>query len=137
MLYALVVCLLVAADQALKYWTVTHLAVGQSAPLLPGVIRLTRLHNTGAAWSSLSGHTGLLTGVTAVLLVVVAALLVKRIVRHPLGVAACLLVLGGGVGNIIDRIVMDVSLFFTAVPSYWIAVILMLLFAVKLRVLIA
>jgi len=105
MLYALVVCALVAADQALKYWTVTHLAVGESAPLLPGVIRLTRLHNTGAAWSSLSGHTGLLTGVTAVLLVFVTALLVKRIVRHPLGVAGCLMILGGGVGNIIDRIV--------------------------------
>ena len=46
----------------------------------------------------------LLVAVTAALLVAVAYLLVRRIVRHPLGVAAALLVLGGGVGNIIDRI---------------------------------
>ena len=46
----------------------------------------------------------LLVAVTAVLLVAVAYLLLRRIVRHPLGVAAALLILGGGVGNIIDRI---------------------------------
>lgn len=104
MLYVLIVCALIAADQALKYWTVSHLAVGQSAPLLPGIMRLTRLHNYGAAWSSLSGKTALLIAVTAALLVGVFVLLVRRIVRHPLGVAGCLLILGGGIGNIIDRI---------------------------------
>ena len=104
MLYVLIVCALIAADQALKYWTVSHLAVGQSAPLLPGIMRLTRLHNYGAAWSSLSGKTALLIAVTAALLVGVIVLLVRRIVRHPLGVAGCLLILGGGIGNIIDRI---------------------------------
>ena len=34
----------------------------------------------------------------------VAWLLVKRIVRHPLGVTAGVLVLGGGIGNVIDRV---------------------------------
>ena len=96
MLYVLVVLALIAADQGLKYWTVSHLAVGQSAPLLPGIMRLTRLHNYGAAWSSLSGKTALLIAVTAALLVGVFVLLVRRIVRHPLGVAGCLLILGGG-----------------------------------------
>ena len=104
MLYALIVCALIAADQGLKYWTVTHLEAGESAAFLPGLMRLTRLHNTGAAWSSLSGKTALLIVVTAVLLIAVAVLLARGIVRHPLGVAGCLLVLGGGMGNIIDRI---------------------------------
>ena len=104
MLYAAIVCVLIAADQALKYWTVVHLDVGESAPLLPGIIRLTRLHNTGAAWSSFSGKTALLIGVTAVLLAAVLFVLARKIVRHPLGVTACLLILGGGIGNIIDRI---------------------------------
>ena len=104
MLYALIVIALIAADQGLKYWVVTHLALGESAPLLPGVMQLTRLHNTGAAWSSFSGMTTLLIAVTAVLIVGVLVLLVKRIVRHPLGVAGCLLILGGGLGNMIDRV---------------------------------
>ena len=104
MLYASIVLALIAADQGLKYWVVSHLALGESAPLLPGVVQLTRLHNTGAAWSSFSGMTTVLIAVTVVLIVGVLVLLVKRIVRHPAGVAGCLLILGGGIGNLIDRI---------------------------------
>ena len=104
MWYIVLLAACVAGDQLLKGWVVTHLAVGESAPLLPGVVQLTRLHNTGAAWSSFSGKTGLLAAVTIVLMLAVAWLLVKRIVRHPLGVTAGVLVLGGGIGNVIDRV---------------------------------
>ena len=74
------------------------------APLLPGIVRLTRLHNTGAAWSSFSGKTGLLAAVTIVLMAAVVYLVVKKIVRHPLGLTSAMLVLGGGAGNMIDRL---------------------------------
>lgn len=104
MLYILLLLALIAADQALKYWVVQHLALGQSAPLLPGIVQLTHYENDGAAWSSFSGKTAILLIVTTVLLAAVTILLVKKIVRHPLGVAAGLLILGGGIGNYIDRI---------------------------------
>ena len=39
-----------------------------------------------------------------VLLAAVVYLVVKKIVRHPLGLSAAMLVLGGGIGNMIDRI---------------------------------
>ncbi len=103
MLYVLLLAVLVGLDQWLKYWTVSHLALGESAPLLPGIVRLTRLHNYGAAWSSLSGKTAVLLVVTIVLMIAVAILLIKKIVRHPMGVTACILILGGGIGNMIDR----------------------------------
>lgn len=102
--YVLILAALIAADQVLKWWTVSHLALGESAPFLPGIMQLTRLHNYGAAWSSFSGKTALLLVVTVALMVAVAVLLIKRIVRHPLGVIAGLLILGGGIGNMIDRI---------------------------------
>jgi len=106
MLWMLVILLaLVGADQGLKYWVVSNLELGESAPFLPGIMRLTRLHNYGAAWSSLSGKTLVLLIVTTVLMIAVVVLLVKKIVRHPLGKSACLLILGGGIGNYIDRIV--------------------------------
>ena len=89
MWYAILGAVLLAGDQILKYWVVTHLAVGESAPFLPGFMQLTRLHNYGAAWSSFSGRTVLL----------------KKVVRHWTGVTACTLILSGGIGNIIDRIV--------------------------------
>ena len=104
MWYALLLAACIAGDQLLKYWVVRHLEIGQSAAFLPGLVRLTRLHNTGAAWGSFSGSTALLTVVTAVLLVAVAWLVLKKIIRHPLGLCAAMLVLGGGIGNMIDRI---------------------------------
>ena len=104
MWYIVALAACVAGDQLLKWWVVSHLEVGQSAPLLPGVVQLTRLHNTGAAWSSFSGKTGLLAVVTIVLMLAVAWLLVKKIVRHPRGVTAGVLILGGGIGNVIDRV---------------------------------
>ena len=78
--------------------------LGLLAPLLPGIVRLTRLHNTGAAWSSFSGKTGLLAAVTIVLMAAVVYLVVKKVVRHPLGLTSAMLVLGGGAGNMIDRL---------------------------------
>ena len=104
MWYALLLAACIAGDQLLKYWVVRHLEIGQSAAFLPGLVRLTRLHNTGAAWGSFSGSTALLTAVTAVLLVAVAWLVLKKVIRHPLGLCAAMLVLGGGIGNMIDRI---------------------------------
>ena len=104
MWYALLLAACIAGDQLLKYWVVRHLEIGQSAAFLPGLVRLTRLHTTGAAWGSVSGSTALLTAVTAVLLVAVAWLVLKKVIRHPLGLCAAMLVLGGGIGNMIDRI---------------------------------
>lgn len=103
-LYTAVILALVGCDQLLKSWTVYHLALGESTAFLPGFMQLTRVHNYGAAWSSFSGKTVALIVVTAALMLAVAYLLVRRIVRHPLGCAAAVLILGGGIGNIIDRI---------------------------------
>ena len=104
LLYAAALLVMIAGDQALKGWTVSHLELGESTPFIPAIMQLTRVHNYGAAWSSLSGKTVLLIAVTAVMMIAVAVLLLRRVVHHPLGVAACLLILGGGIGNIIDRI---------------------------------
>ncbi len=104
MWYAVLLAACIAGDQLLKWWVTAHLEVGQSAPLLPGLVRLTRLHNTGAAWSSFSGKTGFLAAVTVVLLLAVLCLVAKKIIRHPLGLTAAMLVLGGGIGNMIDRL---------------------------------
>ena len=104
LLYAAALLVMIAGDQALKGWTVSHLELGESTPFIPAIMQLTRVHNYGAAWSSLSGKTVLLIAVTAVMMIAVAVLLLRRVVRHLLGVAACLLILGGGIGNIIDRI---------------------------------
>lgn len=112
-LYFLLALALTAADQAVKAWTVGHFAAPAAgftatadayAPCIPGILELTRVHNYGAAWSSFSGQTTALAVVTVLLMAAVAYLLVRRIVRHPLGVIAGVMILAGGVGNLIDRL---------------------------------
>ena len=107
MLYAVFSVLavaLLALDQWLKLWITANLPLGESMPFLPGLVELPTVHNYGAAWSSFSGQRFLLLGVTAVIIVVVTVLLARRVVRHPLGVAACFLLVSGGVGNLVDRL---------------------------------
>ena len=96
------ICGIVAADQMAKLATLT-LGLGETADFLPPVFQLRRVHNYGAAWSSLSGARWLLIAATAVGMAALAWLLIK-IVRHPLGFWALTMVIGGGVGNLIDRI---------------------------------
>ena len=104
MIGALAAATILALDQWVKYWITVNLPLGESMPLLPGFMQLRTVHNYGAAWSSFSGMRWLLVGVTSVIVLAVAYVLVRRIVRHPLGVVACFLILSGGLGNIIDRV---------------------------------
>ena len=104
MAYLLTILLCVAADQAVKYYVVTHLALYESAPLLPGVVELLYIQNTGGGFSILAGHTWLLTILTAALMAGVAALMVKRVFPHPLAMWSMAAILGGGLGNLIDRV---------------------------------
>ena len=104
MVYILVLLLCVAADQALKLWTVANLALYESAPLIPGIVELRYIQNTGGGFSILTGHTWFLAVTTAVLMLGIAYVLLKKIFTHPLAVWMLVLVLGGGIGNLIDRI---------------------------------
>ncbi len=106
MLYAIFTALaliLLTLDQWVKHWITVHLPLGETMPLLPGLVQLRTVHNYGAAWSSFSGMRWLLLAVTGCIVLAVLFVLVRRIVRHPLGLCACFLILSGGLGNIIDR----------------------------------
>ena len=104
MIYVLAIVLCVIADQALKLWVVANLALYESAPLIPGIVELRYIQNTGGGFSILTGHTWLLAAVTAVLMLAIAAILVKKMFTHPLAVWSLVLVFGGGIGNLIDRV---------------------------------
>ena len=104
MLYILAIALCVAADQAVKLYVVSHLALYETAPLLPGVVELFYIQNTGGGFSILTNHTQLLTILTAAVMAVIAFLLVKKVFPHPLAMWTLTLILGGGLGNLADRV---------------------------------
>ena len=107
MLYALCAALalaLLGLDQWVKHYVTVHIPLGEAQPLLPGLVELRTVHNYGAAWSSLAGMRWLLVAITGVIIAAVAVILIRRIVRHPVGVMAGFLILSGGLGNIVDRV---------------------------------
>ena len=103
MLYALLVAVLVAADQLVKYLVVQHIPLGTHVPFLPYLMDLTYVRNTGAAFSIFRDHTWALALVSLVMSVVLAAALFKGFFRHPFGRVSLALLLAGAVGNLIDR----------------------------------
>jgi signal peptidase II len=97
----------VALDQLTKFLIERHLALFESVSVLP-VLEITRLHNTGAAFSFLADEAGwqrwLFTAL-AIIVSVVLALWLRRIDAHARVLAtAVALILGGAVGNVIDRL---------------------------------
>ncbi len=104
MIYLIAIIACVAADQALKLWTAANLGLYQSRPLIPGFVELLYVQNTGGGFSILNQHTWLLTVLTAVVMAGIAGLLVKKVFSHPLAMWMLTLALGGGLGNLIDRV---------------------------------
>ena len=102
--YAILALVLLAADQVVKLWVVNNLALFETRPFLPGFLELKYVQNTGGGWSVLSEHTWFLSLMTVLIVIAVAWLLLRRIVRHPLGMFACTLILAGGLGNLADRL---------------------------------
>jgi signal peptidase II len=97
----------VALDQLTKFLIERHLALFESVSVLP-VLEITRLHNTGAAFSFLADEAGWqrwLFTVLAIVVSVVLALWLRRIPAQARVLAtAVALILGGAIGNVIDRV---------------------------------
>jgi signal peptidase II len=98
----------IALDQATKWWIEHHFELYQSVVLLP-VLNVIRLHNTGAAFSFLAEGGGWQRWLFTVLALGVSVSIVvwlRRLDarRQPWLTAGLSLVLGGAVGNVIDRL---------------------------------
>ena len=98
------VAALVGIDQAIKLWAVQALAPVESITLIPHVLELRFVLNQGMAFSLLSGKQLFLIIATSAALLAVAYGLFFRSRGKRLQQAALVLVLGGGIGNLIDRV---------------------------------
>lgn len=101
--YYLLSALLIVVDQLVKVRVRASIPLGQSIPFFPGVMDLTYIQNTGAAFSSFSSLTWLLALVSLLASVAVAVLMARKIFTRPLGQFSLALILAGAVGNLIDR----------------------------------
>lgn len=104
MLYIPLTILLVVIDQVVKFLVRTNIPLGDHVPFIPYILDLTYVQNTGAAFSILAEHTWVLTVFSIVIVIVMMTALWKKVLVHPLGVIPCVMVIAGGIGNLIDRI---------------------------------
>jgi signal peptidase II len=100
--------LVIVVDQLSKLWIERTFELGDTIAVLP-VLDIVRAHNTGAAFSFLAGAGGWQRWAFSVLAVGVSIALVfwlrkLALATHALLVFGLALILGGAIGNVIDRI---------------------------------
>ena len=106
-LYILASALVIGLDQAFKAWVTAHIPLNASAseqiPLLPGVIHLTHIRNSGVAFGLLQGGRWAFLGLLTVFAAVVIWAMVRRKLTAPWERWLAVLALAGAIGNGIDR----------------------------------
>jgi signal peptidase II len=100
---ALVLALVLVADQVTKHAVESGIAPGQVRNVIPGVVKLVDVRNTGVAFSLFSGGGTIVLVITAVALTALVGYFVVRPGRRMLWLPTGLL-LGGAIGNLIDRV---------------------------------
>ena len=95
---------LVIVDQLLKIWVLGTLVGAPSVTLIPGLLQLTYVENRGAAFGIFQGKTQLLSIVTGIVLAGIIVALVMGKFKHKLVLWSMGLIIAGGVGNLIDRV---------------------------------
>lgn len=106
--WLLVSALIVVADQLTKSYIAQHFGEFEHMSVLP-VLDITHMHNTGAAFSFLASASGwqrwFFIGLAMIVSIgIISWMLRLKIGAHRLLVCGLALVLGGAIGNLIDRL---------------------------------
>lgn len=91
-------------DQGSKMLVRARLPVGARLEVLPGWMHFEHVQNQGAAWGVLSGQKWLLVVFTLAVIAVIGASAREVAARGKLAAFAFGLILGGALGNLLDRI---------------------------------
>ncbi len=109
----LIFALLLASDLVSKDVVMNRLGLNsyQSYTLIDGVFAIYPCFNDGASFSAFSGKTGFLIALTVILTIVLAAIVMLNALKCPktswLFRWSMLLLISGGLGNLIDRVFCD------------------------------
>lgn len=104
MLALIIAISITVLDQATKYVVRLELPLGVPVPVIPGFFDLTYLRNTGAAWGLLGGQNWLLTVVSLLMLALMLCFRRSFLSDTPTHRVALGLMVGGIVGNVLDRV---------------------------------
>ena len=106
LLWCAVIAGSVLLDQLTKQLAVAYLRPIDTFPIIPDALHLTYVTNYGAAFGMLADHRWIFLAVSTIAIVLLAAYLYYRRDEHPLLCTALSFIVGGGIGNMIDRTLM-------------------------------
>ena len=103
MLSAIIAIAVVLLDQISKHFVCLHLKDAASVPVIEGVLNLTYVENTGAAFGILSDNRAVFM-VSSIIIIAVLGYVVAVFHGQSKLFDVCLgLIVGGGIGNMVDR----------------------------------
>lgn len=100
------IALLVAADQITKLLISSNYEVGETTHVIGGVLDFTYVQNRGAAFGMLSNQRWIFLLLTTAIIIGICWLWVKGFIDHITGQISAVLIVAGGIGNMIDRLAM-------------------------------
>lgn len=104
MYYYFIALLIILLDQLTKWLIVSRMYLGESIPIVENFLYITSHRNRGAAWGILQGQMWFFYVITVIVIVAIMYYLHKAVKgKRLLGVSLALM-LGGAIGNFIDRI---------------------------------
>lgn len=103
-LTGLVILLLITVDQLTKYLIVNWLVPPETFVLVPGVLQFRYTENTGAVFGVFRNATHILTVSSLLIVLVVLFILFSGKVKKNVLYVSLVMVVAGGIGNLIDRL---------------------------------
>ena len=121
LLFFLVTAGVILLDQVTKILALQYLAPAGSYPLWENVLHLTYVENTGAAFGMLQDHRWVFLVISTVALSGMIVYMFLNKTKHALETTAVAFIVGGGIGNMIDRLARGFVVDFVDVKCipYW------------------
>ena len=104
-LILLLIAVLTAVDQFIKMTVITNLKPIGSVTCIPGLLEFRYLENNGAAFGFFAGLSWLLIILTIGLMAALLVLLFRYKHHTWMSRTSCVLIIAGGIGNLIDRFI--------------------------------
>jgi signal peptidase II len=102
--YYLIAIIAIAIDQFTKYLVVKNMELYEQITIIEGFFYLRSHRNSGAAWGILEGKMGFFYVITVIVIIGIVYYLHKYGKDNKLFASALGLILGGAIGNFIDRL---------------------------------
>lgn len=104
MWYYIIAFLIIIVDQWTKWLIVKYMELGESIPIIDQFLYLTSHRNRGAAWGILQGQMMFFYIITVIVIIGVIYYIQTEGRKKPMLGIALGLILGGAIGNFIDRL---------------------------------